>query len=51
MYPLFAPEPTATSILSGFEAMHMLKKGPLHPQVKSDQNEVRFIHKLFGIAL
>lgn len=41
---------TATSILSGVEAMHRLKKGQLHPQVKSAQNEVRFIHKLFGIA-
>ncbi|CAI8983157.1 transposase [Bacillus sp. IT-79MI2] len=41
---------TATSILSGVEAMHMIKKGQLHPQVKSAQNEVRFIHKLFGIA-
>ncbi|MFD0769228.1 IS6 family transposase, partial [Bacillus sp. CGMCC 1.60114] len=41
---------TATSILSGVEAMHMLKKGQLYPQVKSAQNEVRFIHKLFGIA-
>ncbi|WP_237072104.1 IS6 family transposase [Priestia flexa] len=41
---------TATSILSGVEAMHMMKKGQLHPQVKSAQNEVRFIHKLFGIA-
>ncbi|PEK56642.1 IS6 family transposase, partial [Bacillus pseudomycoides] len=41
---------TATSILSGVETMHMMKKGQLHPQVKSAQNEVRFIHKLFGIA-
>ncbi len=41
---------TAISILSGVEAMHMLKKGQLHPQVKSAQNEFRFIHKLFGIA-
>ncbi|MDM5460173.1 Integrase catalytic region [Bacillus mycoides] len=41
---------TATSILSGVEAMHMMKKGQLHSQVKSAQNEVRFIHKLFGIA-
>ncbi|RFT66288.1 IS6 family transposase [Bacillus clarus] len=41
---------TATSILSGVETMHMMKKGELHLQVKSAQNEVRFIHKLFGIA-
>ncbi|PHE99976.1 IS6 family transposase, partial [Bacillus pseudomycoides] len=36
--------------LSGVETIHMMKKGQLHPQVKSAQNEVRFIHKLFGIA-
>ncbi|WP_234931882.1 DUF7021 domain-containing protein [Bacillus thuringiensis] len=41
---------TAISILSGVETMHMMKKGQLHLQVKSAQNEVRFIHKLFGIA-
>ncbi|MCR8861132.1 IS6 family transposase [Bacillus pseudomycoides] len=41
---------TATSILSGVEAMHMIKKGQLHLQVKSAQNEVGFIHKLFGSA-
>ncbi|MFJ8260145.1 IS6 family transposase [Peribacillus asahii] len=41
---------TATSILSGVEAMHMMKNRQLHLQVKSAQNEVGFIHKLFGIA-
>ncbi len=41
---------TATSILSGVEAMHMMKKGQHHRQVESTQNEVEFIHKLFGIA-
>ncbi|WP_243526961.1 IS6 family transposase [Bacillus pseudomycoides] len=41
---------TATSILSGVEAMHMMKKGQLNLQVKSAQNEVGFIHKLFRIA-
>ena len=41
---------TATSILSGVEAMHMMKKGQLHQRVKSVQNEVKFIHKLFEIA-
>ncbi|PHE27702.1 IS6 family transposase, partial [Bacillus pseudomycoides] len=41
---------TATSILTGVETMHMMKKGQLHLWVKSTQNEVRFIHKLFGIA-
>ena len=41
---------TATSILSGIEVMHMMKKRQLHQQVKSVQNEVKFIHKLFGFA-
>ncbi|WJE55801.1 IS6 family transposase (plasmid) [Bacillus cereus] len=41
---------TATSILSGVEALHMMKKGQLNLQVKSAQNEVGFIHKLFRIA-
>ncbi|PEK59580.1 IS6 family transposase [Bacillus pseudomycoides] len=41
---------TATAILSGVEAMHMMKKGQLNLQVKSAQNEVGFIHKLVGIA-
>ena len=42
---------TATLILSGIEAMHMMKKGQLHHRVKSVQNEVEFIHKLFGLAV
>ncbi|RWS38106.1 IS6 family transposase [Bacillus mycoides] len=42
---------TATLILSGIEAMHMMKKGQLHQRVKSAQNEVEFIHKLFGLAV
>ncbi len=41
---------TATYILSGIEAMHMIKKGQVHQEVKSAQNEVEFIHQLFGIA-
>ena len=40
---------TATTILSGVEAMHILKKRQLHRQAKSVQNEVEFIHTLFGI--
>ncbi|WP_018393083.1 IS6 family transposase [Bacillus sp. 37MA] len=36
---------TATYILSGIEAMHMIKKGQVHQGVKSAQNEVGFIHK------
>ena len=42
---------TATCIVSDIEVMHMMKKGQVHQQqVKSVQNEVEFIHKLFGIA-
>lgn len=44
----FKPHKTATSILSSIEAMHMIRKGQLHQPVKSVQNEVKFIHKLFG---
>lgn len=42
---------TATLILSGIEAMHMMKKRQLHQRVKSAQNEAKFIHKLFGLAV
>ena len=41
---------TATSIISGIEAMHMVKKGQLILRDKSVQNQVKFIHQLFGIA-
>ncbi|MBE7106975.1 IS6 family transposase [Bacillus cereus] len=41
---------TATLILRGIEAMHMMKKRQLHKRVKSAQNEVEVIHKLFGLA-
>lgn len=41
---------TATYILNGIEAMHMVKKDQPHQQEKSVQNEVEFIHKLFGVA-
>lgn len=41
---------TATSILSGIEAIHMIKKGQLISQDKSVQNQVEFIHELFKIA-
>ncbi|EOQ04712.1 transposase [Bacillus cereus VDM021] len=40
---------TATSILSGIEAMHMMKKGQLVLN-KSVQNQKQFIHKLFGLS-
>ncbi|EEK70068.1 Transposase [Bacillus mycoides] len=36
--------------MSGVEAMHMMKKGQLHRQVKSIQDEVEFVHNLFGIT-
>jgi len=41
---------TAEAITSGIEAMHMVKKGQLVLQDKSAQNQVKIIHKLFGIA-
>ncbi|MED1569124.1 DDE-type integrase/transposase/recombinase [Bacillus paramycoides] len=41
---------TATSIISGIEAMHMVKKGQLVLLDKSVQNQVKFIHQLFGMA-
>ncbi|GAB1810774.1 IS6 family transposase [Priestia megaterium] len=41
---------TATFILSGIEAMHIIKKKQVHQGVKFAQNEVEFIHRLFGIT-
>ncbi|KYG33262.1 IS6 family transposase [Priestia endophytica] len=41
---------TAKSILSGIEAMHIIKKGQLALPDKSVQNQVKFIHQLFGMA-
>ncbi|PEI94101.1 IS6 family transposase, partial [Bacillus pseudomycoides] len=41
---------TATPIISGIEAMHMVKKGQLILLDKPLQNQVKFIHQLFGIA-
>ena len=41
---------TATHIISGIESMHIIKKGQIPQGVKSAQNEVKFIHNLFGIA-
>ena len=41
---------TATFIISGIETMHIVKKGQLVLRDKSVQNQVRFIHQLFGIA-
>ncbi|MGZ9652990.1 IS6 family transposase [Bacillus cereus] len=41
---------TAISILSGVEAIHMMKKGQLVLLNKSVKNQKQFIHKLFGLA-
>jgi len=41
---------TATSILSGVEAMHMIKKEQIDSRDQSIQNQKEFIHQLFGIA-
>ncbi|MGG0726648.1 IS6 family transposase [Bacillus paramycoides] len=41
---------TAKSILSGIEAMHIIKKGQLILRDKCVQNVMKFIHQLFGIA-
>jgi len=41
---------TAKFIISGIETMHIVKKGQLVLRDKSVQNQVRFIHQLFGIA-
>lgn len=41
---------TAKSIFSGIEAMHVIKKGQLASPGKSVQNQMKFIHQLFGIA-
>ncbi len=41
---------TATSILSGVEAMHMIKKEQIALRSQSAQNQKEFIHQLFGLA-
>ncbi|PEX96122.1 IS6 family transposase, partial [Bacillus cereus] len=41
---------TATSILSGVEAMHMIKKEQIDLGDQSVQNQKEFIHPLFGLA-
>ncbi|MCM3196922.1 IS6 family transposase [Priestia megaterium] len=41
---------TAKSILSRIEAMPIIKKGQLALPDKSVQNQVKFIHQLFGMA-
>ncbi|MCM3100303.1 transposase, partial [Priestia megaterium] len=41
---------SAKSVISGIEAMHMIKKGQLVLRDESVQNQKEFIHKLFGLA-
>ncbi|HDR3891049.1 TPA: IS6 family transposase [Bacillus cereus] len=41
---------TAASILSGVEAMHMIKKEKADLRDQSVQNQKEFIHQLFGLA-
>ncbi|CAM4239739.1 DDE-type integrase/transposase/recombinase [Bacillus paramycoides] len=41
---------TATSILAGVEAMHMIKKEQIDLQDQSVQNQKEFIHQLFGLT-
>ncbi|GMR67092.1 hypothetical protein BAC7755_37610 [Bacillus sp. MN7755] len=41
---------TATSILSGVEAMRMIKKEQLDLRDQSVQNQKKFIHQLFGLS-
>ncbi|WP_377867468.1 IS6 family transposase [Bacillus sp. R86525] len=41
---------TATSILSGVEAMHMIKKEQIDLRDQSVQKQKKFIHQLFGLV-
>ncbi|PEX41126.1 IS6 family transposase, partial [Bacillus cereus] len=41
---------TATSILSGVEAMHMIKKEQIDLWDQSVQSQKEFIHQLFGLV-
>ncbi|PFW65968.1 IS6 family transposase [Bacillus pseudomycoides] len=41
---------TATSILAGVEAMHMIKKEQIDLRNQSVQNQKEFIHQLFGLT-
>ena len=41
---------TATFILSGVEAMHMIKKEQIDLRHQSVQNQKKFIHRLFGLT-
>ncbi|WP_257151671.1 IS6 family transposase [Bacillus pseudomycoides] len=41
---------TATSILAGVEAMHMIEKEQIDLRHQSVQNQKKFIHRLFGLT-
>ncbi|MGG0220194.1 DDE-type integrase/transposase/recombinase, partial [Bacillus mycoides] len=41
---------TATFILAGVEAMHMIKKEQIDLRDQSVQNQKQFIHQLFGLT-
>jgi transposase, IS6 family len=41
---------TAKRIISGIEAMHMIKKGQTLQRKNSVQNQKEFIHQLFGLV-
>ncbi|MED0993354.1 IS6 family transposase [Bacillus nitratireducens] len=41
---------TATSILAGVEAMHMMKKEQIDLRDQSVQNQKEFIHQIFGLT-
>ena len=41
---------TARPIISGIEAMHIIKKGQLASWNQPVQNQVEIIHQLFGLA-
>ena len=41
---------TATSILSGVEVIHMIKKEQVNLRDQSILNQKEFIHQLFGLA-
>ncbi len=41
---------TAKAIISGIEAMHMIKKKQVYQELRSVQNQKEFIHQLFGLT-
>ena len=41
---------TVTSILSGVEAMHIIKKEQIDLRDQTVQNQKEFIHQLFGLV-